>query len=271
MVQYKYDAWGKPIGKTGSMASTLGTIQPFRYRGYVYDEEIGLYYLRSRYYYPEWYRFLSSDRIISRNMYSYASNRPIVAIDRSGKDTVMLPFARMGIGNIICAIFHDGTSGARLSDIFNGPVNGRSSTDSAGGLDPEAIDAWIGWLSGQLLGIETNGEVIAELANKGGLILSTGLIMGGFRRGGVRGAAAGAALALVVMITSAGVGSIAREALDGGSAQSNNDVSKEVMSGIADIPFEFVKVETSIRTIDRMIDKVIDFFRSKIIDMLLPE
>ena len=33
------------------MAGTLlGAIQPFRYRGYVYDEETGLYYLRSRYY-----------------------------------------------------------------------------------------------------------------------------------------------------------------------------------------------------------------------------
>ena len=28
-------------------------IQPFRYRGYVYDVETGLYYLRSRYYKPE--------------------------------------------------------------------------------------------------------------------------------------------------------------------------------------------------------------------------
>ncbi len=33
------------------MAHTLGVINPFRYRGYVYDQETGLYYLRSRYYY----------------------------------------------------------------------------------------------------------------------------------------------------------------------------------------------------------------------------
>ena len=50
VVNYVYDAWGRPISKTGSMAGTLGTVQPFRYRGYVYDEETGLYYLRSRYY-----------------------------------------------------------------------------------------------------------------------------------------------------------------------------------------------------------------------------
>lgn len=50
VVSYVYDAWGRPISKVGSMASTLGTVQPFRYRGYVYDEETGMYSLRSRYY-----------------------------------------------------------------------------------------------------------------------------------------------------------------------------------------------------------------------------
>ena len=50
VVRYVYDAWGRPISKTGSLASTLGTVQPFRYRGYVYDEETGLYYLRSRFF-----------------------------------------------------------------------------------------------------------------------------------------------------------------------------------------------------------------------------
>ena len=49
VVSYTYDAWGKMLSKTGTLASTLGTIQPFRYRGYVFDEETGLYYLQSRY------------------------------------------------------------------------------------------------------------------------------------------------------------------------------------------------------------------------------
>ena len=50
VVNYVYDAWGRPISCSGIMANTLGKINPFRYRGYVYDEETGLYYLRSRYY-----------------------------------------------------------------------------------------------------------------------------------------------------------------------------------------------------------------------------
>ena len=50
VVEYGYDARGNPISKTGSLAATIGTLNPFCYRGYVYDEETGLYYLRSRVY-----------------------------------------------------------------------------------------------------------------------------------------------------------------------------------------------------------------------------
>lgn len=53
VVAYTYDAWGNPISTTGSMATTLGEDNPFRYRSYVYDTETGLYYLGSRYYNPE--------------------------------------------------------------------------------------------------------------------------------------------------------------------------------------------------------------------------
>ena len=50
VVSYTYDAWGKLLTTTGTMASTLGAYNPLRYRGYVYDAETGLYYLTSRYY-----------------------------------------------------------------------------------------------------------------------------------------------------------------------------------------------------------------------------
>ena len=39
-VRYTYDAWGRMLSITGTKATTLGLLQPFRYRGYVYDEEI---------------------------------------------------------------------------------------------------------------------------------------------------------------------------------------------------------------------------------------
>ena len=61
VVKYKYDAWGRPIVIDGILAETLGRRNPFRYRGYVYDEESNIYFLRSRYYSPELGRFISMD------------------------------------------------------------------------------------------------------------------------------------------------------------------------------------------------------------------
>ncbi len=90
VVEYTYDAWGKPTGKTGSMAGTLGTIQPFRYRGYVYDEETGDYYLRSRYYRPEWGRFISADTLIKNNLFCYCCNSASDLTDRDGHSSVSL-------------------------------------------------------------------------------------------------------------------------------------------------------------------------------------
>ena len=33
VVEYIYDAWGKLISTTGTLATTLGADNPFRYRG----------------------------------------------------------------------------------------------------------------------------------------------------------------------------------------------------------------------------------------------
>ena len=38
----RFDSWGKLLSTSGSLAETFGAEQPFRYRGYVYDEETGL-------------------------------------------------------------------------------------------------------------------------------------------------------------------------------------------------------------------------------------
>ena len=65
VVTYTYDAWGNPLSTSGTMASTLGSVNPLRYRGYVYDTETGLYYLQSRYYNPGWGRFINADAYLS--------------------------------------------------------------------------------------------------------------------------------------------------------------------------------------------------------------
>ena len=91
VVEYYYDAWGAPISKTDTMTATLGTVNPFRYRGYVYDEETGLYYLRSRYYNPVWKRFINADIIISAmgrlltcNPFVYCWSNPTGFVDSDG-------------------------------------------------------------------------------------------------------------------------------------------------------------------------------------------
>ena len=91
VVEYRYDSWGKLLSTSGSLASTLGKNNPFRYRGYVYDEETGFYYLQSRYYNPEVGRFISSDVLLStgqgvlgHNAYAYCGNNPASRIDTEG-------------------------------------------------------------------------------------------------------------------------------------------------------------------------------------------
>jgi len=95
VVEYKYDAWGKPIYEAGSLLSTLGNLNPFMYRGYVWDEETCLYYLCSRYYHSEYARFVNSDtdiptkkRALTQNTYTYCRNSPVKYQDSSGYSEV---------------------------------------------------------------------------------------------------------------------------------------------------------------------------------------
>ena len=92
VVAYTYDAWGSPLTTTGTMADTLGKLNPFRYRGYFYDTETGLYYLQSRYYDPGVGRFINADNAIASvsgdirgyNLFCYCMNNPVNMSDRSG-------------------------------------------------------------------------------------------------------------------------------------------------------------------------------------------
>ena len=100
VVEYKYDAWGKVISTTGSLDATLGKRNPFRYRGYVYDEEAGLYYLRSRYYNPATGRFVNADdenvvvdienSILEENLFGYCLSNPTNYIDEDGDSALAI-------------------------------------------------------------------------------------------------------------------------------------------------------------------------------------
>ena len=94
VVTYSYDAWGNTSITCTSTYTALSHFNPFRYRGYVYDEETGLYYLQSRYYNPLTGRFISADsylvsgnHINGTNMFAYCLNNPVMYVDPRGTDT----------------------------------------------------------------------------------------------------------------------------------------------------------------------------------------
>ncbi|WP_236546350.1 RHS repeat-associated core domain-containing protein [Anoxybacillus sp. PDR2] len=87
VARYEYDTWGQIRSQTGALA----TENPYRYAGYQYDEETGLYYLIARYYHPTHGVFLSmdpdpgdSDDILTQNGYTYANNNPVMLVDPDG-------------------------------------------------------------------------------------------------------------------------------------------------------------------------------------------
>ena len=91
IVSYTYDPWGKVLSVDGSEASTIGQLNPIRYRGYYYDTETGFYYLQSRYYDPTTRRFLNSDILVGNvgsvgqnNLFQYCSNNPVNLADPTG-------------------------------------------------------------------------------------------------------------------------------------------------------------------------------------------
>ena len=114
VVKYAYDAWGNYAAEALDRVDgkvqfnnadpdiafnadyekykQLANINPFRYRGYYYDTETELYYLKSRYYDPITGRFITIDDISyidpetinGLNLYSYCNNNPITNVDPNG-------------------------------------------------------------------------------------------------------------------------------------------------------------------------------------------
>ncbi len=114
VVKYTYDSWGKVLSITDENGEeitdefNIGIENPFRYRGYWYDTETGLYYLQSRYYNPEWGRFISADNLIndftgifSTNLYAYCNNNPVNMSDFDGHfaEAAIIAGTYIGTGN----------------------------------------------------------------------------------------------------------------------------------------------------------------------------
>ena len=111
VVSYKYDSWGKVVSITGTLAVTVGQKNPFRYRGYYFDAESGMYYLQSRYYDPEIRRFISADEsdtlkedlenLGQYNLYGYCFANPICLNDDDGTWPSWATKIAIGVGAVL--------------------------------------------------------------------------------------------------------------------------------------------------------------------------
>ena len=93
VARYTYDAWGVCTIAEDTSEIGIATVNPFRYRGYYYDTEIGMYYLQSRYYDPSVGRFINADDadyleankgFLGNNLFAYCENNPVNTTDSTG-------------------------------------------------------------------------------------------------------------------------------------------------------------------------------------------
>ena len=131
--RYVYDSWGNVLhiydvnGAEITSTANFAVQNPFRYRGYYYDNETGLYYLQSRYYDPVTHRFLNADGLIdnrsvnTQNLFAYCANNPIIRKDIDGTAwyTIILKKIALGmlfqyIGNVLYKL----STGSTGADIF---------------------------------------------------------------------------------------------------------------------------------------------------------
>ena len=137
VVRYTYDSWGQVVKIEGTLKDKVGARNPFRYKGYYYDVETGLYYCRSRYYDPAIRRFISADdtqvlrdnldMLGEKNLYTYCDDNPITRVDGDGQCWNIVVGAVIGAAvNVITGGIAATVTGQKYSgvDIFWAAVAG---------------------------------------------------------------------------------------------------------------------------------------------------
>ena len=184
---YRYDPFGKILNL--SSLTTIGKLNPFRYRGYYYDTESNLYYLNSRYYNPEIGRFINADDIdylgadsspLSYNLFAYCLNNPVNRFDVNGNwsmpNWLKVTVGAVAIAGLAVATVCTGGAaavicGAALSGAIAGGASGAVMGAIGGGISggwQGALDgACSGFMSGTLIGGATG-------AASAGLNIATG-------------------------------------------------------------------------------------------------
>ena len=172
-VTYEYDAWGNLLDKKGYSSGYAGAYvyNPLTYKGYLYDEETGFYYLQSRYYDPTIGRFLNADdtdylgasgTLLSWNLFGYCENNFVNKIDETGLAAINVIFA--AVGAIV---------GWLLGDFVAKELGYRSGWKYwAIRVGVVAGSAVIGWFAGNLMAkiiatyLKSHISVVFKLTNK---------------------------------------------------------------------------------------------------------
>ena len=179
VVKYKYDAYGNRISITDTSGCDLGNINPFRYKGYYYDDDAQMYYCKSRFYVPSWHRWLNSDsisylepkNITSLNLFTYCNNNPVMYVDPTGRFTILGLLISVGL-SLAFEVLEDALDGNGMDhdwkDYLGAGISGIFGA-SSGNFVMNGIFSFAGgitdaWLSGDL---KENGI--------GNLILSIGV------------------------------------------------------------------------------------------------
>lgn len=144
IITYEYDSWGKLISIKDEQGNnitndtnSIGYKNPYRYRGYRYDNETGLYYLQSRYYDPEIGRFIGADDLLAtscgvleHNMYAYCNNNPINQMDSSGDISIAIVGLVIGIAALVISSFNSSSNTGVVSSLVEGVGSVASSVTS---------------------------------------------------------------------------------------------------------------------------------------------
>jgi len=102
IARYSYDAWGVcTITGLTELGTAVANKNVFRYRSYIYDADLGWYYLQSRYYDPQVGRFINGDEVaylganetaLSYNLFVYCESDPVNKIDRLGTASTFIDY-----------------------------------------------------------------------------------------------------------------------------------------------------------------------------------
>jgi len=190
VASYEYDAWGNHLKVTGG---DIAEINPYRYRGYRYDSETGLYYLQSRYYSPVTSRYLNADttdildggndHMLENNLFAYCFNNPVNMSDEDGQWPKWATKVAIGVGVIaLCSVVTVATGGAGA---------GVAGYIAAGALKGAVIGAATGTVIGGGMGAVSHRVSTGSWKGAGNAALNGAA--DGFMTGAITGAITGGA------------------------------------------------------------------------------